>query len=169
MARANGRGWDEATLQAYHDRELGFWARRRMERRLARSRELRQELAELVVLGDLVRESEPAVAVPDLWQGVARGLAALDAERAEAGWALHRWGLLGRYRGAVGALAVAGAAVALAIVVLSGETAPGGVVHWVDGGDRSVLVLDGGGDATVIWVLDPVSEGASRGGWRESA
>ena len=169
MARANGRGWDEATLQAYHDRELGFWARRRMERRLARSRELRQELAALAALGDLVRESEPAVAAPDLWQGVARGLAAIDAERAEAGWARHRMGLPGRYRGALGALAVAAAAAALAIVVLTGETAPGGIVHWVDGGDRSVLVLEGGGDATVIWVFDPVSERVSRGGWRGSA
>jgi hypothetical protein len=170
MARENGRGWNEGTLQAYHDRELGFWARWRMERRLARSRELRQELEALAALGDLVRESEPAVAVPDLWEGVARGLAAIDAERAEAEWARRWMGLLGRHRGPVGALAVAGAAAAaLAIAVLTGETAPGGVVHWVDGGDRSVLVLEGEGDVTVIWVFDPVSEGALRGGWRGSA
>ena len=60
-------------------------------------------------------------------------------------------------------------AAALAFALLTGETAPGGVVHWVDGGDRNVMVLDGEGDVTVIWVFDPVSEGASRGGLGASA
>ena len=170
MAAENGRGWDEATLQAYYDGELGAWARWRFERRLERSPELRRELAALAALGDLVRESEAAVAAPDLWEEIARRLPAVDAERAEAAWAGRRPGLRERFLKPVGALVTAGAlAAALAIALLTGETAPGGVVHWVDGGDRNVMVLDGEGDVTVIWVFDPVSEGASRGGLRASA
>jgi len=165
MAGANGRGEGDATLNAYHDGELGRWARRRFERRLARDPELRRELAALVELSDLVRASEPPLAVPDLWDGIAARLAAADAERVEAGWLERRPGWLERLRGpAVAFVAAGAAAAALAIALLSGETPSGGVVHWVDGGDRNVMVLEG--DVTVIWVLDPVSEGASRGGWR---
>jgi anti-sigma factor RsiW len=169
-APENDRGWDEATLQAYYDGELGAWARWRFERRLERFPELRRELAALAALGDLVRESEAVVAAPDLWEEIARRLPAIDAERAEAEWAGRRPGLLEQYLKPVAALVAAGAvAVALAFVLLTGETVPGGVVHWVDGGDRNVMVLDGEGDVTVIWVFDPVSEGASRGGLRASA
>lgn len=170
MTAENGRGWDEVTLQAYHDGELGAWARWRFERRLARSPELRRELAALAELTDLVRESEAAVAAPDLWPEIARRLPGVDAERAEAAWAARRPGLRERYLKPVAALVTAGAlAAALAIALVSGETAPSGVVNWVDGGDRNVMVLDGEGDVTVIWVFDPVVEGASRGGWRGSA
>jgi anti-sigma-K factor RskA len=170
MAAENGRGWDAATLQAYCDGELGAWARWRFERRLERSPELRRELAALAALGDLVRESEAAVAAPDLWEEIARRLPAVDAERAEAAWAGRRPGLLKWYLKPVGAVVAVGAvAVALAFALLTGETAPSGVVHWVDGGDRNVMVLDGEGDVTVIWVFDSVTEGASRGGWRASA
>jgi hypothetical protein len=70
----------------------------------------------------------------------------------------------------VGAVAAAAAvAVALAIGVFNGENAPTGVVHWVDGGDRNVMVLEGEGDVTVIWVFDPVPDRASRGGYGASA
>lgn len=170
MAAENGRGWDEVTLQAYHDGELGSWARWRFERRLARSPELRRELAALAALGDLVRESGAAVATPDLWPEIARRLPAVDAERAEAAWAERRPGLRERYLKPIGAVMAAGAlAAALAIALLSRETAPSGVVNWVDGGGRDVMVLDGEGDVTVIWVFDPVTEGASRGGRRGSA
>jgi hypothetical protein len=169
MAPENGRGRDEAMLQAYYDRELGFWSRWRVERRLAHSPGLRRELADLAALGELVRASEATATAPDLWQEIARGLPAIDAERAEAEWAQRRSGLLERYRGPVGALVAAGAAAAaLAFALFTGETAPDGVVQWVDGGDRNVMVLDGEGDVTVIWIFDPVIEGASRGGWRGS-
>ena len=90
MAPENGRGRDEATLQAYYDGELGPWARWRFERRLERFPELRRELADLAALGDLVRESEAALAAPDLWEGIARRLPAVDAERAEAAWEIGR-------------------------------------------------------------------------------
>jgi anti-sigma-K factor RskA len=169
MAPENDGGRDEATLQAYYDGELGAWARWRFERRLERSPDLRRELAALAELGDLVRESEAVVAAPDLWEGIARRLPAIDAERAEARWAERRPGLLEQYLKPVTALVAAGAvAAALAIALLTRETVPGGVVQWVDGGDRSVMVLDEDSDVTVIWVFDSVSEGASRGGRRAS-
>ena len=43
--------------------------------------------------------------------------------------------------------------------------APGGVVRWMDSGGRSVMVQedDGQTGATVIWLLDGATEGASRG------
>jgi anti-sigma factor RsiW len=169
MTAENRRGRDELTLQAYHDGELGTWARWRFERRLARSPELRRDLAALAELGDLVRESGAALTAPDLWPEIARRLPAVDAERVEAAWAGRRLGLRGRVLKPVGALLTAGAlAAALAIALLSRENAPSGVVNWVDGGGRDVMVLDEG-DVTVIWVLDPVTKGASRGGWRGSA
>ena len=81
MAANYDRRREEEALHAYHDGELGPWARRRMQRRLDRSPELRRELVELEAMSTLVRESAPEVAVPDLWSGIERGLAVADAER----------------------------------------------------------------------------------------
>ena len=82
MAANDDRRREEEALQAYHDGELGYWARWKVQRRLERSPGLRRELAELEALSGLVLESAPEVAVPDLWTGIARGLSAVDAERA---------------------------------------------------------------------------------------
>ena len=82
MAANDDRRREEEALQAYHDGELGYWARRKVQRRLERSSGLRRELAELEALSGLVLESAPEVVVPDLWTGIARGLSAVDAERA---------------------------------------------------------------------------------------
>lgn len=164
------REWGGTTLQAYYDGELGFWARRRVERRLARSPELRRALAELGALGELVRDSEPPVVVPDLWGSIARDLPAADAARRESASELRGPSLLEVLRGHVGALAAAGAAAAaLAFALMTHETAPGGVVHWVDGGDRNVMLLDDEDDVTVIWVFDADSERAAGGGRRGRA
>lgn len=168
---ANDDRWREAeALQAYHDGELSYWSRRRLQRQLARSPELRRELAELEALSGLVLESAADVVVPDLWAGIARGLAAIDAEKATApaagpGAAIFDW----LFRPAGAMLAAGVAAAALVMLLLSGETVPSGVVHWVDSGTRNVMVLDGEGDVTVIWVFDPVGDGASRGGRRGAA
>jgi len=157
--------WDDATLQAYHDRELGFLARRRVDRALARSPELRRTLAEIAAVGDLVRESEAPVRVPDVWDAIAPGLRIADAEREQAARSGERSGAFGRLGGGIGALAAAGAvAVALAFALFTDETAPHGVVHWVDGGDRNVMLMEGDDDVTVIWVFDAASERARRGG-----
>jgi hypothetical protein len=170
MAANDDRRREEEALQAYYDGELGYWARRRMQRRLERSPDLRGELADLEALSGLVRASAPDIAVPDLWSGIARGLAVADAERDVGAVAEPRAGGFGWLFRPAGALVAAGAAAAaLAMMLLSGETAPGGVVHWVDGGSRNVMVLDGEDDITVIWVFDPVGDGASLGGRRGSA
>jgi len=165
--------WDDATLQAYHDHELGFWARWRVERSLARSPELRRTLAEIATLGDLVRASEAPVRVPDLWDSIAPGLRIADAEREQgsraSGWT-QPFGSFAGLGARVGALAAAGAAaVALAFVLLTDQTAPHGVVHWVDSGDRNVMLMEGEGDVTVIWVLDSASDRALGGGRRGTA
>jgi anti-sigma-K factor RskA len=165
------REWGATTLQAYYDDELGFWARRRVERQLTRSPELRRALAELESLGNLMRESEAPVATPDLWGAIAHRLPAADAGRRASGSELQRPGLLETLRAHVGAVSAAGAAAAaaLAFVLLTDETAPGGVIHWVDGGDRNVMLLDGEDDVTVIWVFDADAESAAGGGRRGRA
>jgi hypothetical protein len=121
-------------------------------------------------VGRWVRESEASAASIDVWDSLAGRLRIADAERSEADRAEVRPGALGWIGGRIGALAAAGAlAVALAFALVTDETAPGvrvqnGVVHWVDGGDRNVMLLDGEGDVTVIWVFDAVTERARRGG-----
>jgi anti-sigma factor RsiW len=173
MAEKEVQRRDEEALHAYYDGELGYWSRRKMKRRLERSPGLRRELAELEALSGLVLESASDVVVPELWSGIERGLAAADAEKAarESGAPLAAvidW--LFRPAGALLAAGAAGAAaVALAMLLFSGETVPSGVVHWLDSGTRNVMVLDGEGDVTVIWVFDPVGDGASRGGRRGAA
>ena len=170
MAANDDRSREEEALQAYHDGELGYWARWKVQRRLERSSGLRRELAELEALSGLVLESAPEVVVPDLWTGIARGLSAVDAERAAVEPAAPRAVVFEWLFRPAGALVAAGAAAAaLAMLLLSGETVPSGVVHWVDSGTRNVMVLDGEGDVTVIWVFDPVDDGASRGGRRGAA
>lgn len=164
------RSFDDGALHAYYDGELGRLARWRFERRLARSAELRRELATLQALGALVRQSEPATAPTGLWDAIAERLPAADAERARAAWRPPRPGWLEGLRKPLGAVAVAAAvAAALAIGLFSGENPPTGVVHWVDGGNRNVMVLEGEGDATIIWVFDPVPDRVSGGGQGVSA
>jgi anti-sigma factor RsiW len=170
MAANDVRRREEEALQAYYDGELGYWPRRRMRRRLERSPGLRRELAELEALSGLVLESAPDVVVPDLWTGIARGLAVVDAERSAGEPAAPRAVAFEWLFRPAGVLVAAGAAAAaLAMFLFSGETVPSGVVHWVDSGTRNVMVLDGEGDVTVIWVFDPVGDGASRGGRRGAA
>jgi hypothetical protein len=170
MASKDDRLREAVTLQVYHDDELGYFARRRMQRLLLRSPDLRGQLSELVALSSLVRESAPAVTPPDVWAGIADGLANVDAERAAGAARGLRAGPFAWILQPAGAfVAVAAAAVVLALALVSRDTATGGVVHWIDAGDRNVMVLDGEDDVTVIWVFDPISEGASRGGRREAA
>jgi len=170
MAANDVRRREEEALQAYYDGELGYWSRRKMKRRLERSPGLRRGLAELEALSGLVLESASDVVVPELWSGIERGLAVADAEKAAREPSGPRAPLIEWLFRPAGALVAAGAAAAaLAMSLLSGETVPSGVVHWLDSGTRDVMVLDGEGDVTIIWVLDPVADGASRGGRRGAA
>lgn len=142
-------------LDAYHDGELGWLARRRVERRLAHDVAARRELAALAELGALLREhvnAEPAT--PDLWAGVRAQLAtaarpapleADDALPLRAGW-LPAW---------LGAgLAAASVAAVMASGALAGDAAPVSSVRWLDGKGKPVMVLQDDRDATIIWVLD---------------
>jgi anti-sigma-K factor RskA len=168
--RTPENGFDERTLHAYYDGELGALARWRFERRLARSAALRRDLVALETLGELVRDSEPPTPRTDLWEGIAERLPAADAERVGAAWRPRRPGLRAALLKPLGAVAAAAAvAAALAFGLFSGENPPTGVVHWVDGGNRNVMVLEGEGDVTIIWVFDPVPDRVSRGGHGVSA
>jgi len=168
---------DQELLQRYHDGELGWLARRRFERRLARSPGLERELRALVRLREEARRADAAAAAPDLWSGVAAGLRRIDAGRPEAS-ADHPL----PFRALLGPALGLGAAAALVVAVAVGlrdtgpaplPPAPGGavggslgVVRWIDPGPNSVLVLEDGSDATIIWVLE--GRQASRGGGRDA-
>ncbi|MDH3211758.1 MAG: hypothetical protein OEM05_04655 [Myxococcales bacterium] len=159
----------EQTLHAYHDRELRGFARWRFERRLARSRELRRELEALALMRELLREGESRERTPDLWEGIARRLPAPGARPARTevreGLAPLAWLL----RPLATAAVAAAAAAALVFALLSGDNAATGVVRWIDSGDRNVMVLEGGEEVTIIWVLGDVSQPPREGGTGDRA
>jgi len=156
---------DVLRLHAYHDGELGRFARWRFERQLEHSPGLRRELAELAFLGDLAREVEAGAAEPDFWDQIALRLPAEDARRAEERSTSKSsfWWI-----GPAGAVMAAGlVAIALVFGSGSGDTSEGGVVRWMDGGQRSVLVLEEE-STTIIWMLDePGADAAAAGGLSE--
>ncbi len=159
---------EERDLHAYFDGELAGLARWRFERRLRRDASLRRELAGLARVRQLVRAAEAPVPEPDLWDAIALRLPAADASRREAA-ERPRAGVLAPLLRPAGAVAAAALLVlAVAIGFWNGDTAPRSVVHWVDAGGRSVMLLEDDADMTVIWVLDGGSEGARRGGSRAS-
>ncbi len=175
LGEQESRGRDERSLEAYHDGELGWLARRRFERRLARSPELRRELAALERLGELAREAEAEATAPDLWSSIARELPAIDAEREaqRGGWLGWLTGGGGDLRPLAAAAAVGEAAVALLYdrggeqpIREGGAPEPSpSVVRWIDPGSNGVLLLEGNQRATIIWVLDaPAETSGSRGG-----
>jgi anti-sigma factor RsiW len=160
---------EEAKLHAYHDGELSGLARRRFERRLRGSPQLQHELQSLADIGVQLREIDADAEAPDLWEQLAPRLRAIDARRQQpAADAPSRsglvWSWLWRPAGVVAAATVV---VAIAVGLLWPEAAERGrVVRWIDGGGRSVMVLDSDPDTTIIWMLDGVAEAASRGGVR---
>ena len=161
---------DEALLHAYHDRELSGFARRRFARRLRRTPRLRRELDSLAALGERLREIDAQGAAPDLWEQIALRLPAIDARKSAAARVKAARGRLSWLVRPAGALAAAAAAAALAVALLWPEAPEAGrVVRWIDGGGRSVMVLDDDPDTTIIWVLDAPLEDASRGGERDVA
>ncbi len=169
----------ERNLHAYHDGQLGPVARWWWRRRIARSQGLSERLDELTELGNWVREADLQQTLqqnfqqgPDLWDQIAMRLPAIDAARAEtsaddsgllpeslgqtASW-MARWT---GFRPIMAAAATA--AVALAIVLGTIGDAPGqqpGAVRWLDTGGRSVIVLDKPDSATIVWLLEPTTEG----------
>ena len=153
----------EETLQAYHDGELGFLARRRVERQIASSVEAQEQLRGLALVGELVRESQSATVAPDLWSEIARELPPRPIEveaEARPGFAEA----LGWIFRPAGAAAAAAAAMAVAaIFVLSGSEPAGvaDVVQYLDPGENSVMLLQGEDEATIIWIMEPVATDTS--------
>lgn len=152
---------EERNLNAYHDGELSAVARWWFERRLARSPELRAELQRLEQLGGWLRESEIEPASPDLWSAIELRLPAADAQREPATEAVPSpWATWFRPVAALGATAALALAVVLGIIGDRGAARPG-VISWLDTGGRSVMVLESGDDATIVWLLDGPARGAA--------
>jgi len=161
-------------LEAYHDGELSWWRRRRVEAGLRRSPELRRELDALRQMRTAASAADRPLASPDLWDAIAGQLPAADARRgAPAGVeGTHTpprslEGLAARLSGLLGwrpiGWAVAAGAMALAVGVwITPGTLPGdmltdepavGVLRYLDTGGRAVMVLDDE-DVTIIWLLE---------------
>lgn len=164
----------ERALHAYHDGELRGFARWRFERRLARSPELRRELEALALMRELVREGESRVPTPDLWEGISQRLPPAEGARSarigdrETRERRGGFGPLAWLVRPLGAAAVV-AAVALVFALVSSDNAAPGVVRWIDSGDRSVMVLEGDEEVTIIWVLGDASTPPRQGGAGEGA
>jgi hypothetical protein len=161
----------EEMLQTYHDGELGLLARCRVRWRLLWSREERAALERMELLGQLLRDREADTATPPLWGGIASRLAVVDAElersvadSADAG-ARVRW--LGWV---IGASAAVAAALLVAAVLWpglrAGQASSLPVVQSLVTEGKPVMVLDEGeGDITIIWVIDaPLDEVSQRAG-----
>jgi anti-sigma factor RsiW len=153
-------------LDAYHDGELGRLRRFRVRRHVARCGGCREELDALAGIGAWVRESLDAAPPPDLWDELRWQLPARrpqpDAPMRER---LRR---VGPIRAAFG-MPVLGAGVVAAGVALSVlvgpppifDAATRTVVRSLNTHGRPVMVLDGPGDATIIWLMDdPGVQGA---------
>ena len=153
-------------LQAYHDGELGWLGRLRVERMLRVDAEARAQFGQWREIGSLLRERESEATAPDLWAAIRAELPRgplTDAAEAPFEWfpdirGWFRWG-------APLAAAAAGAAVALTLLLQPGDAAPGPSIRWLDSGGRPALVLQDDREATIIWVLDGparVSQGGRR-------
>lgn len=157
---------EQALLEAYHDGELSGLARYRFERSLRASTPLREELAVLRDIREGLNALAAATSAPDLWGEIAGRLPAQP--HPAGGWARPRaqCGVTPRRRWpSVGAALAATAAGVALVALLWPEPVPaGGVVRWVDGGGRGVMVLEAAPDATIIWLLDPAQELARPGG-----
>ena len=160
-------GRDERALHAYCDGELRGLGRWRFERRLSRSPELRADLEALRQLGVWTRESEAEGPTVDLWDHIALRLPAIDAQRAESPHRSARE-FAAAFARPLTALALTGA-LALALflgIIPEGSSPAPGVISWLDTGGRGVMVLEDEGGATIVWLLDPLSEDASVRGSR---
>lgn len=169
-------GRDQRDLNAYHDGELTGLRGWIFERRLGRSPRLRAELEALKRLTRCVQALDSRPPSLDVWGEIALRLPAIDAQsdeqrqrRAEQrAWRGMDW--LAAYSRPLAAVAVT---VALALALFLGIMEDGvpptpGMIRWLDTGGRSVMVLEDQGDATIVWLLDALEDGASEGGSGEA-
>jgi hypothetical protein len=167
----------QSRLHAYHDGELGWWARIHFERSLRRSAGLRRELDHLRELRAAADADERAEPSPDLWGAISTRLGAIDAEVAapvrSAAIRIRRDTGPRRVPGreasswwrplplGAAALATAGA-VALALVLQQGgpealPAPPSGTVRFLDTSGRAVMVTERPDDVTIIWLIGDTS------------
>ncbi len=150
-------------LEAFHDGELARMPRWRLARHVARCAHCRAEIDALRAVAGFVRESEASAApAPDLWEGIAARLPALDDElgrRAGASLRAETWNRtwtawLRPLPVGVGGLAVAAAALLLWLRVPV-QPVNDEVIEDLDAMGRPVAVLPSDDKSTIIWVLDP--------------
>jgi anti-sigma factor RsiW len=183
-------GREQRDLNAYHDGELSGLRRWLFERRLSRSPRLRAELEELKRLAHWVQGVGVQPPSADVWDDIALHLPAIDAELVEQrqsrveqrqrrdeqrqrrderrDWRGMDW--LAAYSRPLAAVAVTAAlALALFLGIMEDAAPPTpGVIRWLDTGGRSVMVLEDQGGATIVWLLDALEDGISKGGSREA-
>jgi anti-sigma factor RsiW len=139
-------------LGGYRDRELGLLGRWRVERHLSRCPACRGEVAELGRAGAWVRDALGPAPDPDLWAALAARLPRALPQAEAPG---RRRPIALPFAGA--ALAAAAAAAFLLAppgTFTSGIEEVGVVVRSINAHGRSVMVLDGTTDATIIWLMD---------------
>ena len=91
-------------------------------------------------------------------------------QRGAEQWEWRRMDWLAAYSRPLVAVA-AGVALALALflgIMEDGPPPTPGIIRWLDTGGRSVIVLEDRDDATIVWLLDALEDGALEGGSREA-
>jgi anti-sigma factor RsiW len=138
-------------LDGYHDGELGFLDRWRVERHLAGCPTCRSELAGVGAVGAWVRESVGSPRDPNLWPEIALQLPASPAGAASV--RIRSWRVV--VPGAAAAVATAAAALLLTWSTVAPAPSSQGVVRSLNTHGRPVMVLDGlKDDPTIIWMMD---------------
>ena len=141
-------------LDGYHDGELGVARRFWVGRHLARCSACREELGELLQLGDWVREAAVSPE-PDLWPGVVARLPSAIARQASAPARRWRPRLTTPVLGGAFAVAAAGLLLVRPDLIVP-VTSTAGVVRSLNSHGKPVMVLEGKKDAsaTVIWLME---------------
>lgn len=143
-------------LDGYHDGELGRLRRWTVRRHLDGCPGCREELAAIGGVGAWVRDAIDAAPVPDVWNDIRWRL---PARRPAAAPAKAARRLPNRATFGFPALGAGVVASAIALLVLVGPpelfgSAAGNVVRSLNTHGRPVMVLEGPGDATIIWLMD---------------
>jgi hypothetical protein len=158
-----------ADLEAYHDQELSWWRRRRVEAGLRRSSELRQELdllKQMSTAAGAAGSADQAATMPDIWGEISGQLAGIDAQKRARVAAVREsvkqpGGLRGFFEWKPMGWAMAAGAAALAIGLWNAsgrfpDEQTGRVVRYLDTEGRPVMVVDEE-DVTIIWLMGGAS------------
>jgi anti-sigma factor RsiW len=142
-------------LDAHHDGELGWLRRRLVDRHLDRCPGCRDELASLGGIGAWVRSAVEDAPAPDVWGDIRWRLPAAVRAGKQPGRTRAKRAAFG----VPAALSGGALAAAVALLVFVGppelfRPAAESVVRSLNTHGRPVMVLDGPGDATVIWLMD---------------